>query len=159
MDIRKRAAFLVILYNLVLFNYFKKYNQNDVCYNSEYVYESAMPFASVNDRNVYILNKDILGDITDYSNGDIFICDMRDSVDPNMKVLNSYKIKSLKDIKSILEIMKKYERIYPSEWDRTVFSMAYEWLMHNIAYGFDLYIDHSADVDLNNDDEMKLIFK
>ena len=76
-----------------------------------------------------------------------------------MIVYNSYKIKSLDEIKELLKILKEYERQYPSKWKRSILSMEYEWIVHNLSYYLNIYPDSSKDVDLNNADEGVLIPK
>ena len=89
----------------------------------------------------------------------IYVIDSRYDDDPNMIVYNSYKIKSLEEIKEILKILKEYERQYPSKWERSILSMEYEWIVHNLAYYLNIYPENSKDVDLNNTDEGVLIPK
>ena len=48
-----------------------------------------------------------------------------------------------------------YEELYPSEWNRTIESMRLEWFVHNASHMFNYKLDHSDDVDLDNDDQLK----
>ena len=76
-----------------------------------------------------------------------------------MIVYNYYKIKSIEEIKELLKILKEYERQYPSKWERSVLSMEYELIVHNLAYYLNIFPESSKDVDLNNADEGVLIPK
>ena len=87
--------------------------------------------------------------------GDVLVLDQRNSKDPNIKICDSYKIKSYKERKEILEILCLYEDCFPTEWDRSLESMLLEWNMHNKSYFFDYERKSSTDVDLNNADEEK----
>lgn len=72
-----------------------------------------------------------------------------------MIICSSCEIKD-KDIRNdILEVLCCYEEMYPSDWDRTIESMRFEWLCHNMAYYVNYKVDDSSEVDLNNSDESK----
>lgn len=87
---------------------------------------------------------------------DVIIIDYRNSNDPNMKVMQSYKIKK-KYQKEIAQIMYNYnvENPVSPEWNRTVDSMVKEWGFHNFAYNLGYKQDRTADTDFNNNDEGK----
>ena len=85
---------------------------------------------------------------------DVLVEDDRNGKDPDLKIYDSYKIMS-NDIKEeIVEALLYYEDVYPSKWDRTKNSLMREWTAHNLGYRFGYNHDSSADVDLNNGDEM-----
>ena len=72
-----------------------------------------------------------------------------------MKICDSYKIRSSKERREILEIMCLYEECYPTDWDRSIESMQLEWTLHNLSYDFNYQRESSTDVDLDNEDEVK----
>ena len=151
---RKKAFALFVIYSLIIFKLNSRRNIK-VNYNEEYDKYSDGCFACINDKNIFIVeDKDGA-----YDDNNIYVIDSRYDNDPNMIVYNSYKIKSLDEIKEILKILKEYERQYPSEWERSILSMEYEWIVHNLAYYLNIYPDSSKDVDLNNADEGVLIPK
>ena len=72
-----------------------------------------------------------------------------------MVICNSCNIKD-KDIRNdILEVLCIYEEMYPSNWDRSIESMRFEWFCHNAAYYVNYKVDDAYEVDLNNNDESK----
>lgn len=84
---------------------------------------------------------------------DVFVVDERLTDDPNMIILDSYRIKTLKEQKEILKCLLEYEALYPTDWDRSLYSMELEWTIHNILYDLDYEKERTKSVDLNNDDE------
>lgn len=112
-------------------------------------------FASYSNGLIYIGSRDYLLSLDNLNEGDILIEDQRYFEDPNMVIYNSCDITD-KDIRNdILEVICEYEMRYPTNWDRTIESMRFEWLCHNMAYYFDYRVDDTSEVDLNNDDEEK----
>lgn len=85
---------------------------------------------------------------------DIIVIDQSDYNDPNMKILSSYKITDVEDMKHILEIIKKYCESKETSWDRSIESMQNEWIIHNICSSLLIRNDRTDDVDLNNSDEI-----
>lgn len=103
---------------------------------------------------VYIGTNEEYEEIKNYlENEDVFIVDERTRNDPNLKVLNSYKISDIKDRGKILKIMASYEKLYPSSWNRSIRSMLIEWEVHNVLYNIHYQINRTKDVDFNNADE------
>lgn len=86
---------------------------------------------------------------------DILIIDYRQVPDPDMQILNSYRINDIDIINEILEIICYYEKSDPSNWNRTISSMRNEWEIHNYSYMFNYDVTRTRDVDLNNADEDK----
>lgn len=155
MNFNKKLVLLIILCNLIIVNYFLM-NKNDVIYNYEYTQESLSHYASINGKNIYISHG---FDSDNILNDAIYIVDSRNETDPDMRIINSYKISKLSEIRDILKVLNNYESVYPSNWNRTINSMEYEWFLHNLAYYLNFDNVHSADVDLNNNDEGKIIPK
>ncbi len=128
--------------------------------------ESVQEFACYSQGRIFIGNKRFLRSIKDLKMGDILVLDQRDGDDPNMKIISSYQITDKNVRNEILEVVCRYEEMYPSDWDRTIESMRLEWLMHNLSYDFNNQQPRTKDVDLNNDDEdyydnwfLNLLFK
>lgn len=105
---------------------------------------------------IYIGNYASIHAISDeVSENDILVIDYRLVADPDMQILNSYRIKDIDIINEVLEIICYYEKSDPSNWNRTISSMRNEWEMHNYSYMFNYDITRTRDVDLNNADEDK----
>ena len=83
----------------------------------------------------------------------IIIIDERHLEDPNMRVQDSYKIKNVEDIASVVAVIQEYNNKYPSNWNRTSLSLINEWEVHNICSDLSFMPSHTDDVDLNNGDE------
>ena len=151
----KRKLFALISSYIVLFNSycsFKNKSEHEIIFNDKYYCYSSIPFATYNDKNVYI------GFLYNYKDSDnIYILDGRFLKDPNMKIINSYLITDVNDINNIIKIIEEYETRFPSRWDRTSKSMKNEWLVHNFCYYFNIETPRSGDVDLNNADENKFL--
>lgn len=156
MDIRKKAAFLVILYNLMIYKYFNEFNKNDLVYYPDYCQENINPYARCDGRDVYIVNDE---EFIIPSSNCIKVIDSRNDGDPDMKIVDSYSINDLREMRNILMVLKKYESDFPSNWNRSILSMEYEWILHNICYRFGYERISTKDVDLNNNDENRLIPK
>ena len=113
-------------------------------------------FASYSDGLIYIGDKYYLDHLDSLSEGDILVEDLRNKKsDPDLKVIDSYKVTDKDKRNEILEVLCEYEECYPSDWDRSIESMRLEWFAHNLSYDFDFARDRSTDVDLDNDDEEK----
>ena len=145
---RKKSFALFIIYSFIIFKLNSK-RSIKVNYNEDYNKYSDSYFACIDDKNIFVV--DDKDDV--YNDNNIYVIDSRYDNDPNMIVYNSYKIKSLEEIKEILKILKEYERQNPSAWERSILSMEYEWIIHNLAYYLNIYPESSKDVDLNNTDE------
>ncbi len=87
--------------------------------------------------------------------GDILIIDDRNAKDPNMQVVNSYKITDQGSQKKIIDIMLIYNEDYPADyaWNRTKNSMIKEWDIHNTLSYWRIFPDQSNHTDFNNGDE------
>ena len=151
---RKKTFALLVIYSLIIFKLNSRRNIK-VNYNEEYDKCGDNYFACLDNKNIFIVDDRDSFCLDD----NIYVIDSRYDDDPNMIVYNSYKIKSLEEIKEILKILKEYERQYPSKWERSILSMEYEWIVHNLAYYLNIYPVNSKDVDLNNTDEGVLIPK
>ena len=110
-------------------------------------------FAKYSCGNIYIGDEEFLNHIC-CQEGDLLVEDQRClKSDPNMKIYASCLIQDADVRNEILEVLQEYEKMHPSDWDRTIESMRLEWLMHNLSYSFSYEQNRTADVDLNNADE------
>ena len=101
--------------------------------------------------NVYIV-KD-LNYIKKVDVNDIVVLDSRNDKDPDMTIISSYEVNDKEARNDILEIIMEYERLYPSDWNRSMESMRLEWLIHNALYNIDYKRNHTDNVDFDNSDE------
>ena len=112
-------------------------------------------FGSYSNGIVYIGPEEEIKKIKDKVNPeDILIYDERFMMDPNFKILNSYRISSPEERNEILLLLEEYEKLYPSNWNRTLESLRNEWEIHNILFSFNFQLNHTTDVDLDNRDEL-----
>ena len=152
MNKNKKIFLLLSTYLIILFTPKIKSNKS-INLNNDYSYHSSLPYASYSNGDVYISNRRSLINKIDNEN-DIFIYDARNSLDPNMLIYNSYRIKDKKLIEEIITIMLLYEKQFPSNWNRSFDSMKKEWIIHNLCYEFGYKTKSTESVDLNNDDEV-----
>ena len=89
------------------------------------------------------------------NSNDIYIIDDRKSLNPDMAICDSHKIRDKKFMNEIIDLLLEYEKENPSNWNRTKESMINEWIMHNISYDLDFKRESTERVDLDNKDEKK----
>lgn len=65
----------------------------------------------------------------------------------NLKIIDSYKIKSIKEMKKILKEIKELH--YCLSFKRSTFSLINEWRAHNFLYNLHIKRSSTKDVDLN----------
>lgn len=122
--------------------------------NKYYQQDLLEPFASYENGNIYIGNDIYLDMISEFaSDTDILIKDERFDTDPNFKIYNSYKILDGDVQDEVIEVLYKYNELYPSEWNRTYNSLKNEWYFHNLMHSFNYHTYQTTDVDFNNYDE------
>lgn len=139
-----------IMANALVFtiHFFKQGNDASKIYNS--YYENGITYYPYSKGMVKILDEGVIVD----SDG-IIIYDQRNGIDANMKIIDSYKIKDINEMKEIINILKEYDNLDKSStWNRSEESMLREWLIHNASYENNIYTDSTKDVDLNNKDEV-----
>lgn len=123
--------------------------------NGYTILDDGEAFASYSDGLIYIGDIDYINSLENINSCDILVIDQRDKADPNMVICDSCVINN-KDIRNdILGVLCEYEKMYPSDWDRSIESMRFEWFCHNVAYYFNYRVEDSYEVDLNNADEEK----
>ena len=84
---------------------------------------------------------------------DVIVVDQTEFVDPNIKIVSSYKIKNKDEMLQILNMIKDYCENKKTNWDRSITSMQNEWLVHNVCSEMFIKRSSTNDVDLNNSDE------
>lgn len=111
---------------------------------------------------IYMLENMNIEIIQNYysSNGDIVIYDYRNDENPGIKIYDSYKIKKIKDMKQIIDVIYHYNNnfVFTSKLKRTELSMLLEWIIHNICYDLNINTDKTKDIDFNNN-ELKYFLK
>ena len=145
----------IILYCMLLSLLYKQDTLEKECKNtSEICSESILPYGTYSNGNIYICK---LGEEEYYLDNtldcDIVCIDARNTDDPDVKIMSSYKITNREYMDEILRVLEKYEHENPSKWNRTIAAMKNEWIVHNICHFLGLQTDRTDDVDLNNDDE------
>ena len=141
---KKKTLIILIICFFILTGCSKK---NDLNLNNGYIEYSK--------GRIFIGNKKYLSSLDDIKEGDVLILDQRNAKAPNIKIYNSYLINDILTINEILNIIYEYEKINPSNWDRSIESMRNEWVIHNLLYYSNKEINRTKDVDLNNIDEEK----
>ncbi len=149
LDLRKRVYLLLMSYLIILCAP-KLKNNHKITYNPHYDITSDYCLATYDNKHIYITNDYEL--VPDNDN-DIYILDDRCDDDPNFRIFDSYKVKDLKLMNSVINILLEYEKTYPSDWYRSFTSMKNEWLTHNICHAIKFETRRSSQVDLNNADE------
>ena len=104
---------------------------------------------------VYVVTEDQLEIMNDREWNVVVIVDKRTASDPNMKILDSYRITDRIQQAEIAQLMLDYNASNPVEpaWSRTKNSLLEEWHLHNFAYGWWIKRHRTADCDFNNSDE------
>ena len=87
------------------------------------------------------------------SKNNVTIIDERDIFDPNVEILNSYRINDVFKMMDIINEILEYEKNDPSNWDRNKYGMLLEWAIHNMAYNLGFFTESSASVDFSSFEE------
>lgn len=147
MNKRVKLVICSILYSLFIFK--------SSCKKDYFVFNKFddKSFDYYNGINIYFVDSvdEVLND------GNVYVIDLRNEVDPNFIINDSFKIDDLKTMRWILNCLNKYEESNPSLWNRSLSSMEYEWIIHNLGYKIGLFCENCKNVDLNNYDEGNLI--
>ena len=130
---------------------------NTPIYNNTYKINGNLLYATMGKINIYIGTQKYINSMIDGNPQNIYIIDSRNGSNPDMAIYDSYKIKNIDDIITILEIILKYESDNPSNWERSIESMKNEWIIHNICYHLNIERDRTQKVDLDNDEEIKYL--
>ena len=87
----------------------------------------------------------------------VFIVDLRNGENANLKMLKSYKITNNDWQDEIAQLMIDYNTQNPAEyeWIRTKESLITEWDIHNLAYSLFIKRSRTADCDFDENDEGK----
>ena len=149
MNKARKSIFLVMLSFSIL-----TFQKSPILTDDELGVRDLIFHSKYKDGNVYIGTKEEYEEVKGVlKSEDVFILDERKREDPNMKVYDSYKINDLENQREILKIMRIYEELYPSDWNRSMKSMLIEWEVHNILYHMNYKMVRTKDVDFNNVDE------
>lgn len=106
-----------------------------------------------NSGTIYIGDERYLKKIKELNPYDVLVIDDREAEDPNLRILDSCKIKDPEIREEIIDALLAYERKYESDWDRSRATLIREWYIHNLMYEFGYKTHRTSDVDLNNADE------
>ena len=73
-------------------------------------------------------------------------------------IIDSYKVKSRKDMQAILEYLSDNHGLLSG---RTIKDMVYEWCVHNLFYDLHLFRSHTETVDMeaNQKKYLKILYK
>lgn len=131
-------------------------------YNPQYevIAKQNGPFGRYSNGYIYIGDKDYIESIINkVDKNDVLIIlgteEDENGMDPNASILSSYRITDENDRNDILNVLKLYDDINNTEWDRTMESMRVEWNIHNFLYDMDYERERTMNVDLDNSDENK----
>lgn len=167
--LRKKALVLALMY---MFFSMSAHINASVSKERNFSYEigqsktrnGSVPYATYKNYNIYIGSEKYLSQFVANQNN-ICVIDGRCGKNPNMKICDSYRIKSTEDMFNILAILLEYEKQNPTEWSRTLEGLQIEWVAHNISYEYGILPVNSGSVDLDNwdaflyeDDIVKFIF-
>jgi hypothetical protein len=85
------------------------------------------------------------------------VYDDRHTGNPSFRIFESYKIVRHKKKLEVLNALILYDESNPTDphWKRSLPSLEREWIIHNVAYRFGLFREHTRDVDLDNREEGK----
>ena len=119
------------------------------------IVRNGIHYANYSNGRVLIGSEEDIKDLHDIREGDVLIIDARRGEDPDMKILDSYKIIENNLQEEIILIMQEYEKEDPTDWYRTNKSMDEEWDGHNRAYYLGIEANRTGSVNLNNGDEGK----
>ena len=139
--------FIILLFIILIMRFDHRFNNNYKIINNGEV------FATYIDGNVYIGDNKFIEKLENVKENDVIILDDTKKIDPDYKIISSYKITDNIIQNEIINILLEYNRIHPSLWNRSVRSMKIEWTIHNLLYYFDYQTIRTMDVDFNNNDE------
>ena len=132
------------------------------CPNSKYYVpvDEAVLIGTYNDERgyVYVVNtEEQYEDMKESGRCVVVVYDKRSAENPNMKILNSYRITNTNHQNEIAQLMLDYNDNNPVDpaWSRTLDSLVNEWKIHNTAYRFWYKRGQTADCDFDNADEGK----
>lgn len=114
-----------------------------------------LPQGEYSKGNIYFGTEEEIESIKESTGpDDVLIIDERDfKKNPNVKIINSYRITDPQDILDIVAFLYQYEIDHPTEWERSELGMIREWLLHNHLYSFGIRPGSTKDVDFDNKDE------
>ncbi len=137
------AAFVMLFY----IHYTRNHRRKETCF---VINKGNITYSG---GTIYIGSKKYIESLGEVGPGDVLVIDERRSEDPNLKVLDSYKIIRPSVRNEIIDALLYYEDKYPTNWDRTKPSMVNEWDAHNWMRYFGIREERTTDTDFNNADE------
>ena len=138
-------SLLILLFSLSSSNLRKKRLLNDIKITKHKIeYDSG---------TIYIGSERYLSTLKKTNPYDILVIDNRNDVDPNLRILDLYRIKDPDRREDIIEALLSYEKKYNSDWERSKTTLEREWFIHNLMYELGYKTHRTHDVDLNNGDE------
>ena len=149
----KNKRKIIILLSLYLVLLFSPKNKEEK--NIEFLTQGIYQTTTYSKGKVYITTCDNIETLYNEESDDIYVLDQRTLNNPNMEILNSYRITSKSQIEELIKILLKYEELYPSSWNRSYYSLLNEWQIHNICYKYNYDEESTRHVDLDNKDEKK----
>ncbi|MBP5684152.1 MAG: hypothetical protein J6X02_02720 [Bacilli bacterium] len=118
--------------------------------NTTKVYKNKIEY---NSGTIYIGDEEYLSTIGELGVNDVLVLDKRDNEDPDLKIIDAYRIVNNEIKEEIVEGLLLYEEVYPTKWFRTTKTSVREWVSHDLMYRFGYKRHRTTYLDLNNADE------
>ena len=145
----KKKFFCIITLSMLLWLYTRDHR-----YNTNYeVLDNDIAYAKYDDGYIYIGDIEYINSLTNICDGDILVIDQRYMDDPNIKIINSYKITDKDTRNDIICAICDYNNEYPCDYYRSIPSMRLEWFFHNVSYNLNSEVDRTRDVDFEVSEE------
>lgn len=150
--IKLRRNLTILALSIMLYAAYEHFSGYEEGY--EILAEDEGAYGKYDDGLIYIGDREYIKElINNVAEGDVLVIDKRLTNDPDMQIIDSYRITDEDDIKDILNCLLEYENNNPTTWNRTLSSMVTEWKVHNFLYSVNYKRYRTDDVDLNNEDE------
>jgi hypothetical protein len=148
--IRKKTFLLACMYMFfsVYVNHSLSNRNRNLSYNINSEYSDGECFGTCNGYNIYFGNEEDLQKYLDNKNN-ICVIDSSRGINPNYKICESYRITSEEEMYNIIGVIMEYDKLYPSNWHRSVDGLQIEWYLHNVCYEMNIFVDRSESVDLD----------
>jgi len=128
-----------------------KRNKNDRVYHDFTIVKGSIKYSK---GTIYIGSRFYLSRLKDVEEDDILVIDSRKSVDPDVRIKDSYKVTNPETREEIIDALLEYEDKFPTNWERSRITLIREWYAHNVMYRLGQEHGSTKDVDFNNDDEI-----
>ena len=150
---KNKKAKVIILLSLYFSLLFIPKEKNDP--EVTFRFKNNIEYTSYSNGKVFIAKAKYISKIYDENSTDVYVIDQRERIDSNMEIMDSYKIKSRAEMEEVINILLQYEKIHPSAWNRSYYSMLVEWDMHTFCHKCNIDVESTKHVDLNNADKEK----